>query len=71
MRVIVVIASPTRGFTTPRDGTPTVINPCPSTQDQDEKASVWGKVRLGATDLVRRPLDYIEKEVLPRFQDFF
>jgi hypothetical protein len=40
MRVIVVIASPTRGFTTPRDGTPTVINPCPSTQDQDEKASV-------------------------------
>src|SRR6266851_2328843 len=37
MRVIVVIASPTRGFTTPRDGTPTVINPCPSTQDQDEK----------------------------------
>jgi hypothetical protein len=40
MRVIVVIASPTTGFTTPRDGTPTVINPCPSTQDQDEKASV-------------------------------
>jgi hypothetical protein len=41
MRVIVVIASSTRGFTTPRDGTPTVINPCPSTQDQDEKASVY------------------------------
>jgi hypothetical protein len=40
MRVIVVIASLTRGFTTPRDGTPTVINPCPSTQDQDEKASL-------------------------------
>ena len=40
MRVIVVIASSTRGFTTPRDGTPPVINPCPSTQDQDEKASL-------------------------------
>src|SRR6266702_6127390 len=40
MRVIVVIASSTRSFPTPRDGTPTVINPCPSTQDQDEKASV-------------------------------
>ena len=39
MRVIVVIASSTRGFTTPRDGTPTGINPCPGTQDQDEKAS--------------------------------
>ncbi len=39
MRVIVVIASSTRG-TTPRDGTPPVINPCPSTQDQDEKASM-------------------------------
>jgi hypothetical protein len=34
-----VIASSTRGFTTPRDGAPPVINPCPSTQDQDEKAS--------------------------------
>ena len=40
MRVIVVIASSTRGFTTPRDGTPTVINPCPSTQDQDESLTV-------------------------------
>jgi hypothetical protein len=35
-----VIASSTRGFTTPRDGTPTVINPCPSTQDQDESLTV-------------------------------
>src|SRR5215467_13900963 len=25
-----------QGFTTPPDGTPPVINPCPSTQDQDE-----------------------------------
>jgi hypothetical protein len=40
MTVIVVIASSARGFTTPRDGTPPVINPCPSTQAQDEKASV-------------------------------
>src|SRR6516162_9717059 len=31
------VASSTSGFTTPREGTPPVINPCPSTQDQDEK----------------------------------
>jgi hypothetical protein len=37
----------------------------------DPAAAVWKNVRLGATDLVRRPLDYIEKEVLPRFQAFF
>src|SRR5690349_12754841 len=57
MRVIVVIASSTRGFTTPRDGTPPVINPCPSTQDQDEKASVHirhGIPGLDATPPVRR-----------------
>ena len=33
-----MIASSTRGFITPRDGTPPVINPCPTTQDQGERA---------------------------------
>jgi hypothetical protein len=42
MMRIVVIASSTRGFAAPRDGTPPVINPCPSAQDQDEKRSLPG-----------------------------
>jgi hypothetical protein len=37
------IASSTRGFIALRAGTPTVINPCSSTQDQDEKGSVHGQ----------------------------
>jgi len=40
MRVVVVIASSTRGFTTPRAATPTVINPYPRPPDQDEKGSL-------------------------------
>jgi hypothetical protein len=40
MKVVVVIASSTRGFTTPRAAAPAVINPYPSTQDQDEKGSL-------------------------------
>ena len=35
-----MIASSTRGFTTPRAATPTVINPYPGPPDQDEKGSV-------------------------------
>jgi hypothetical protein len=50
MTVIVVIASSTRGFTTPRDGTPPVINPCPSTQHQDEKAPLDGAAGGTALD---------------------
>jgi hypothetical protein len=38
---IVVIASSTRGFTTLRAATPPVINPCSTTQDQDEKSSLF------------------------------
>jgi hypothetical protein len=34
------IASSTRGFVTLRAATPTVINPCSSRQDQDEKGSM-------------------------------
>lgn len=35
-----VIASSTRGFTTPRAATPTVINPYPGPPGQDEKGSL-------------------------------
>src|SRR5215813_1480375 len=35
------IASSTRGFTTLRAGTPTVINPCSSTQDQGCRVGGW------------------------------
>jgi hypothetical protein len=43
MRVVVVIASSTRGFAVPEADTPPVISPyARSVQDQDEKGSVTG-----------------------------
>jgi hypothetical protein len=33
-------------------------------------AGPWGQMR-GATDLVRRSLEYIEREIVPRFAHFF
>lgn len=37
---------------------------------RESAAGPWGKM-LGASELVRHPLVYIEDEVLPRFQQFF